>query len=68
MAAGTTSLCIAAGSEEREQKGAVPVRVQVRAQRLFSLLSEQVLSIPAVGHAQVHSEGPQVTCVGSVLV
>lgn len=59
---------IAAGSGQREQKGAVPVRVQARPQRLSSVLSEQVLSIPAAGHAQVHSEGSAVTCVRSVLV
>lgn len=38
MAAGTTSLCIAAGSEHREQKDAVSVRVQVRAQHCTALV------------------------------
>lgn len=36
-----------------EQEGAVPVRVPVRAQCLFSGLSERVLSVPAAGHAPV---------------
>lgn len=31
-----------------------------------SVLAELLLSIPAAGHAQVQSEGPEVTCVGYV--
>lgn len=58
MAAGTTS-------QEREQQGAVPVRVQVRAQLVLSLSN----SFPSLLLDTLScSEGPEVTRVGSVLL